>query len=92
MKRRLETVGSYPEIAKARRLQGEVRINFSILKDGKLGDLSLMSSSGHRILDEDAMRLLNDAAPYEAFPKEWDIEQLIIPLRVIYHINHIYVF
>lgn len=92
LKRRLESVGSYPELAKARRLQGEVRVNFSIFKNGKLGNLSLMSSSGHNILDEDAMRLLSDAAPYEAFPKEWEIEQLIIPLRVIYRINHIYVF
>ncbi len=92
LKRRLESVGSYPEIAKSRRLQGEVRVNFSILKDGKLGDLSLISSSGHNILDEDTMRLLSDAAPYETFPNEWEIDKLVIPLRVIYSINHIYVF
>lgn len=92
LKRRLESVGSYPEVARSRRLQGEVRVNFSILKDGKLGDLSLISSSGHNILDEDTMRLLSDAAPYETFPNEWEIDKLVIPLRVIYRINHIYVF
>ncbi len=92
LKRRLESVGSYPEIAKARRLQGEVKVNFIILKDGKLGGLTLLGSSGHSILDEDVLRLLSDAAPYEVFPKEWEIEQLPISLRVIYYINHIYVF
>jgi len=92
LKRRLESVGSYPEIAKAQRLQGEVKVNFIILRDGKLGDLTLLSSSGHTILDEDVLRLLSDAAPYEAFPNEWGIEQLPISLRVIYYINHIYVF
>lgn len=92
LKRRLESVGSYPEVARSRRLQGEVKVNFIILKDGKLGDLTLLSSSGHSILDEDVLRLLSDAAPYEAFPNEWGIEQLPISLRVIYYINHIYVF
>ena len=92
LKRRLESVGSYPEVARSRRLQGEVKVNFIILKDGKLGDLTLMRSSGHSILDEDVLRLLSDAAPYEAFPNEWGIEQLPISLRVIYYINHIYVF
>lgn len=92
LKRRLESVGSYPEVARSRRLQGEVKVNFIILKDGKLGGLTLLSSSGHTILDEDVLRLLSDAAPYEAFPNEWGVEQLPISLRVIYYINHISVF
>ncbi|MFZ3091486.1 MAG: energy transducer TonB [Nitrospirota bacterium] len=92
LKRRLEGVGGYPEIAKNQRLQGEVRINFTIQKNGKLGDLRLVSSSGYRILDEAALELLSDAAPYEAFPEEWNIEQLTIPLRVIYRINYMHVF
>lgn len=92
LKRRLEGVGGYPEIAKNQRLQGEVKINFTIQKDGKLGGLRLVSSSGYRILDEAALELLSDAAPYEVFPEEWNIEQLTIPLRVIYRINYIHVF
>ena len=69
LKRRLEGVGGYPEIAKNQRLQGEVRINFTIQKNGKLGDLRLVSSSGYRILDEAALELLSDAAPYEVFQR-----------------------
>lgn len=91
LKRRLEMIGSYPESAKSRRLQGEVGINFTILKDGKLGSLTLANSSGYRILDEDALTLLNDAAPFEPFPKEWENKELMIPLIVIYYVNYIYV-
>lgn len=54
----------YPPVARKRGLEGAVTVNFEIAPDGSLQTSSVLNSSGHAILDEEALKTLSRAAPY----------------------------
>lgn len=51
-------------------LHGDLRMLVIINWDGKLRELKLLKSSGHRDLDEAALRIVRIAAPFQDFPVE----------------------
>lgn len=69
---RLETVGNkyYPEASLRYGIYGELSLLVVIRQDGSLEDLKVMSSSGHAVLDEAAMKIVRLAAPFAPFPAE----------------------
>lgn len=87
VKRKVEAVWRYPEIARGRGIGGRLKIAFSISKDGKIENKILLQSSGYGFLDDAAMKALRDASPLAPFPKEWDIEKINIDGTFIYEIN-----
>lgn len=87
VKRKVEAVWRYPEIAKERGISGRLKIAFTIGKDGKIDNKVLLQSSGYSFLDDAAMKALKDASPLAPFPKEWDIEKINIDGTFIYEIN-----
>jgi len=70
-RQKVERVGNlnYPEAAKGR-LYGNLLLYVSIKSDGSLEKVEVRRSSGHRILDEAALRVVRIAAPYANFPAE----------------------
>lgn len=46
---------SYPPLARARGLDGEVVLNVQILSDGRVGDVYVVSSPGHPLLENEAI-------------------------------------
>jgi len=46
----------YPSLAQDRGLQGRVILKVQVLTTGKPGDITVAKSSGHKILDDDAIR------------------------------------
>ncbi|MCX7770801.1 MAG: energy transducer TonB [Proteobacteria bacterium] len=87
MKQKIETVWEYPEYARQRGIGGQLKINFSIGKDGKIEKVSLVDSSGLKVLDDAALKALRDASPFPPFPETWDISRLNIEGTFIYHIT-----
>jgi protein TonB len=71
-RRKIETIGNlnYPAEARKRRLYGDLRLMVAILPDGALKDVELLQSSGHRVLDDAAIRIVRLAAPFAPFPDE----------------------
>jgi protein TonB len=69
IKRQIELVWTYPEEAARAGIYGELLLQFTILRDGHLEEVRLMRSSGSRILDEEAIRAVKAANPYNPFPK-----------------------
>lgn len=53
----------YPTFAKTRRWQGNVLLQAMIHEDGKISDITIVTPSGHSILDLDAVALLEQASP-----------------------------
>ncbi len=51
-------------------LYGDLRMLVVINWDGKLKELRILESSGHRPLDEAAMRIVRIASPFQDFPVE----------------------
>ncbi|MBR9828213.1 MAG: energy transducer TonB [Oceanospirillales bacterium] len=71
-RRRVETVGNlnYPEQARSRGLQGTLRLLVALNPDGQVANIEILSSSGHRVLDDAAIRIVQLASPFQSFPVE----------------------
>ena len=71
-RKRVEAVGNlnYPEQASVQGIYGNLRLLVSLRSDGSVSDVRILSSSGHRLLDESAIRIVHLAAPFAPFPQE----------------------
>lgn len=68
-RRKVERIGNinYPADARAKGLNGSLRLLVTITAEGHLTEVRLLESSGHRILDDAALRIVRLAAPYAPF-------------------------
>ena len=71
-RRRVESVGNlnYPEEARRNQLYGDLKLLVTIRPDGSLQNARVIASSGHKVLDDAALRIVRMAAPYPPFPAE----------------------
>ncbi len=69
---RVEQVGNsnYPEEARSRRLSGDLVVDVAINPDGTIQAVDVIRSSGQKILDDAAVRIVMMAAPFDPFPEE----------------------
>jgi protein TonB len=80
---KVEAIGNqhYPSQAKQKQLFGDLRMVVSLLPNGDVYQVKILKSSGHKILDQAALKIVHLAAPYDAFPsqmqKEVDILEII---------------
>jgi periplasmic protein TonB len=91
LKVKVESVLKYPELAAISGYQGTLFIKFDIMKDGSLGDLELLKSSGYKILDDEALRSIRDSAPFQPLPPEWKMDRYSIRAAVIFYMNEGYI-
>ncbi|MEM8941881.1 MAG: TonB family protein [Pseudomonadota bacterium] len=71
-RRRVEAVGNryYPEASLRYGIYGSLKMLVTIRADGQLDAIDILSSSGHAVLDEAAVRIVRMAAPFLPFPDE----------------------
>ena len=80
-RQKVERVGTlnYPDAARGK-LYGSLLLSVSIRADGSVEKVSVQRSSGHKVLDEAAVRIVKMAAPYAPFPpdirKDYDIIEI----------------
>ena len=91
LKVKVESVLRYPELAAISGYQGTLYILFDIMKDGSLGRLEVLKSSGYKILDDEALRSIRDSAPFQPLPDEWNMKQYSIRAAVLFYLNETYV-
>ena len=81
-RRKIERIGNihYPIEAKRSHLYGELRLAVSILPSGYVNNIEVLQTSGIRVLDDAAMRIVRLAEPFQAFPVELkaEVDQLEI--------------
>jgi len=67
---KVERIGNlnYPEQARRQQIYGKLQLSVSIRKDGSVESVEVSKSSGQRILDAAAMRIVKLAAPYSPLP------------------------
>lgn len=78
IKRAIELVWEYPEPALRYGLQGKLLLEFSVLANGKLASARIIRSSGSNLLDEEALRAVQAAAPFSPIPPWIDKNRLDI--------------
>ena len=71
-RQKVEKIGNlnYPEAARAQKLYGQLRMTVSIKSNGDIEDIVIDKSSGSKILDSAAERIVRMAEPYAAFPED----------------------
>jgi protein TonB len=70
-RQKIERIGNlnYPSEAKSRRIYGRLQLTVAIKSDGEVEGIEINRSSGHKILDQAAIRIVRLAAPFERFPE-----------------------
>ena len=53
----------------------------ALLPNGEVDEVKVLKSSGHKLLDEAAIRIVHLAAPYDAFPA--DMRRQVDVLEII---------
>ena len=81
--RKVERIGNlnYPDEARRRKLYGNLILHVALLPDGSVKEINVKKSSGHKLLDDAAIRIVRLASPFAAFPpgirKETDVLDII---------------
>jgi protein TonB len=73
---------AYPALAKRMGWEGKVITSFIVSSRGYARDVRISKSSGHEILDENALKAINNASPFPKPPVE---AKIIIP--ILYRLN-----
>jgi len=84
IKRKIELVWQYPYEAAAAGIQGELTVDFVIARSGKVNSIELIRGSGSKILDDEAIRSIRKAAPFDPIPAQYKIPDLRIRGRFVY--------
>jgi len=84
IKRKIELVWQYPYEAAAAGIQGELTLDFVIARSGAVNSIELIRSSGSKILDDEAIRSIRVAAPFDPIPAQYKIPSLQIRGRFVY--------
>ncbi len=79
----IERFKRYPAEAQMRHQEGTPMLRFTMTRDGRVLSFGLANSSGHELLDQEAMSLMERAQPLPPLPPEVPQAtiQLVVPLR-----------
>ena len=82
-RRKVERIGNlnYPEEAKELNLSGSLRLDVALNKDGTINEITIRKSSGEKLLDDAAIRIVELAAPFPSFPN--NIENQVDILHIL---------
>jgi len=69
-RRKVENIGNlnYPDQARRQKLYGNLMLHVAVRSDGSVERIRVLHSSGHKILDDAAIRIVKLAAPFAPFP------------------------
>ncbi len=69
---KIERMGeaNYPQAARDQKIYGSLLLTVSIKSNGTLENVELRRSSGHKVLDDAAIRIVRLGAPYAPFPPD----------------------
>ena len=77
---RIERIGNlnYPDEARRQQLHGQLVLTVALNRDGTVKDIEVIQPSGHKLLDEAAIRIVRLAAPFPPIPTEGNIDELYV--------------
>ncbi|MDD3518585.1 MAG: TonB family protein [Chromatiales bacterium] len=91
--RKVERIGNlnYPDEARRRQLAGRLILNVLVNHDGRVLRVEIGSSSGERVLDDAATRIVELASPFAAFPQDMrgKYDQLMITRTWVFQADSI---
>lgn len=87
---KVERVGNlnYPEEARRRQLSGSLILDVALNPDGSINQITIRKSSGHKVLDDAADRIVRLAAPFAPFPDDIAAETDILHITRTWQFLH----
>lgn len=72
---RIERIGNlnYPDEARRRQLHGQLVLTVGLHRDGRIKSIDVIQSSGHKVLDDAAIRITRLAEPFPALPETKEV-------------------
>jgi len=77
----------YPRSAIDNNWEGVVVVGMTIGADGRIAALGIRKSSGHEVLDRQALEMFRIAKPFVQLPRELDGREFELELRAIYSLK-----
>ncbi len=76
----VEKIGNenYPEEARRKQLFGAIRLAVAIERDGSVASIEILESSGQRVLDQAAIRIVRLATPFQPIPASIEADRIEI--------------
>jgi periplasmic protein TonB len=89
-RQKIERIGNlnYPSEAKAKRIYGSLQLTVAIKANGEVESVEINRSSGHKILDDAAVRIVRLAAPFERFPENIHVDTDILHITRTWTFTH----
>jgi len=78
---RIERIGNlnYPDEARRQQLHGQLVLTVGLDRAGKIKSIDVIQSSGHKVLDDAAIRIVHLAEPFPALPEDKEkVDELYI--------------
>ena len=77
---RIERIGNlnYPDEARRQQLHGQLVLTVALNRDGSVKDIEVIQPSGHKLLDESAIRIVKLAAPFPPIPPGEKVDELYV--------------
>ena len=87
VQRIIEGAKKYPEASRRAGREGKVKVQFTIFRDGKVGNIKLLSKTPYPNLNKEAMEAVKRAAPFSGLPDAYGEKSvsLILPFRFELH-------
>ena len=77
----------YPLLARQRKIEGSPKVQFTILKNGIVEKISVISS-GHRILDREARRIIMISSPFPEIPSSMNRNYIDLTIPINFKLNN----
>jgi len=87
IKERIAGQWKYPQEARKKKLEGRLVALFSLNREGALTRLDITKTSGHDVLDREAERAIQSAAPFPPFPSTITVSRLNINVSFDYTLS-----
>lgn len=87
LSKRLAAAQAYPRLARIRGWEGEVTLLLTIARKGGLVSVRVVNSSGHDVLDRDAIALVEDSGPLPPPPESIEGAELEVLVPVRYRLD-----
>lgn len=84
VKQRIEEARRYPPRAKRQAIEGSVHLNFAVLSNGLSKDIKIVTSSGSKILDREAVSTIQRANPFPPIPSQINQDVVAMELSIAF--------
>ena len=84
---KIEEAKVYPETARRNNQEGMVKVQFLILKNGKVKEVAIIKSSGRDPLDQATLETIEKATPFPPIPPLLELEEINVKIPIVFELE-----